>query len=307
MSEPKSRLAPDLSFADPSYAVLYEVRTGTLVRMAELTSHRSQVLSAASDGEWIVWMEADDDPLFFDWHLRAYNISSQRVKEIARAARHEGTAVPGPISFVTASHGLAVWGQAIGEGAGPNQMANAVVRKADLATGKTETMATSAGMPWLSWPWLAWAVSENSSGYMHVVNLESGVTRRLDITPPQFVIHDASAVYNDPASLSMWLLDDIGTLEPAVEIARGTNAADHLEWPTLNGRIVAWTQSLSSVVFDRAQERLVALPVPGGWSVLTVAGPLLVWREPESSGATSEIGRPEWLVLVDTSDLPVVP
>ena len=112
------------------------------------------MLSAASDGRWIVWTEADDAPGFLDWRLRAFDLQTHAVRGLARAVEHNGKPIPGPLSDVAVNHGLAVWGQAIGTGVQAGQTANAVVREADLATGEITTLATSAGSPQLSWPWL---------------------------------------------------------------------------------------------------------------------------------------------------------
>jgi hypothetical protein len=294
------------AYEEPSYISLYEVSTARLTRMARLVTLRSQVLSASSDGEWVVWTEAGDQPNFFDWRLRAYDIRTGDVREIAKATVHDGEPVSGPLSFVTVSHGLAVWGQTVGQGAGPGQMQNAVVRQADLATGKITTLATSAGMPALSWPWLAYGVSEGDRGFMQVTDLETGFARRLDITPPQFALDGASAAYNDSASLSMLLMDDLGQSTPAVEIARGVTSADHIEWPTLNERIVGWALNGHSDVYDRAKRRLVTVPILYGWSSVVVSGPLMMWEETDPA-TSKDRAWPDWIVVVNTNALPILP
>ncbi len=307
VDQPNAFVASVPTYRDLSYAVLDEVATGSLRRMAALARPQSQMLSVASDGTWVVWTEADDAPSFFDWRLRAYNLATGQVKEIARAATTQGgQPVQGPLSFVSVSHGLAVWGQTVSPGVDAGGMAAAVVREADLANGQISTLATSAGMPVLSWPWLAWGVSEGSGGFERVTNLETGFVRQLAITPPQFVLDGATAVYNDPQSLSMWLIDDLAANAPAVEIARGANLADHLEWPALNERIIGWTQSLSPIVYDRAEARLVLLPTPNDWSEVSVSGPLLTWEEWDP-GSSLYRGWPDWLVVVNTNSLAVEP
>ena len=77
--------------------------------------------------------------------------------------------------------------------------------------------------------------------------------------------------------------------------------------PTLNDRVIGWAQSNATVVFDRAERRLVSLPIPDGKrSAVTIAGPLMVWAE-ENAGTVPHRGWPDWLVIVNTDTLPVRP
>jgi hypothetical protein len=291
--------------SQPSYAVLYGVTTGEVRRMAELASHASQILWAGADERWVVWSEAPDQPNFYDWVVRAYDRRTRTVRELARAATVGGQAVQGPEADPSVSYGLAVWGQATGAGVAPGQLAQAAVRQADLATGAVSTLATSALSPSISLPWVSWFVSTgNGTGYVRASNRETGQTVRVDQVPPTFVLDGASAAYNDPQSLSVWLIDDLAS-GAAREIARGADATDHLEWITLNPRIVAWSQSAATQVYDRAEQRLVSLPLATGRSAVYVCGPLIVWAEQDP--AVPPQGWPDRPVVLDSSTLPVRP
>jgi hypothetical protein len=290
--------------ARPSEAVLYRVADGTLRTMAQLETPASQVLTASSDGHWVVWSEAADQPYFYDWRLRAYDLTSGTVTELARAVDANGSPVPGPYPVPSVSHGLAVWGQAVGPmGAGPSEMRNGVVREADLASGKVSTLATSAGMPVIAWPWITWGVWSDDTGYTRIEDLGTNRTSRLDVMPPTIALNGRSAAYNDPDSHSVFLVDDMA--QPAARlIAQGVDAADHLEWITLNARLVAWAQSTTTQVYDRAEQRLVALPMTFGRSAVYVCGPLAVWEDfdPGASGQDN----PTHLVILDSTHLGTV-
>jgi len=285
----------------PSEAVLYRVANGTLRTMAQLETPASQVLAASSDGYWVVWSEAADQPYFYDWRLRAYDITSGTVSELARAVDVDGSPVPGPYPLPSVSHGLAVWGQAVGPmGADPSEMNNGVVREADLATGRISILATSAGMPVIAWPWITWGVWSGATGYTHIEDLATKQISRLDVMPPTIALNGRSAAYNDADSHSVFLVDDMA--QPAARlIAQGVDAADHLEWITLNSRLVAWAQSTTTQVYDRAEQRVVALPMTFGRSAVYVCGPLAVWEDfdPGASGQDN----PTHLVILDSTHL----
>ena len=68
-----------------SDAVLVRVSDGSVREMAKLTSPMSQLLFAASDGPWVVWMEASDEPNFSDWRIRDYNLDTGATTELAHA------------------------------------------------------------------------------------------------------------------------------------------------------------------------------------------------------------------------------
>jgi len=289
----------------PSYAVLYGVGTGEVRRMAELASGASQILWAGADDRWVVWSEADDQPNFYDWRIRAYDRQTRAVREVARATTVGGRPVPGPEVDPSVSNGLALWGQAMGAGVQPGQLAHMAVRQADLASGAVSTLATSAGWPSISWPWASWLVSTgDGTGYVHVTNLVTGQEARVDQVPPTFILHGASAAFNDPQSLSVWLIDDLARGVDASEIARGADGTDHLEWITLNDRIVAWSQTSTTEVYDRAERRLVLAPISTGRSAVYVCGPLMVWAETDPGTPISQ-GWPDRLLVLDTSTLPV--
>ena len=287
-------------------AVLYGMPGGEVVAMATLSAPNSQVMSASADDRWVAWIEADDQPYFFNWRLRAYDRSTGRVRELARAELDAGQPLKGPLSFVAVSHGIAMWGQGLGGPATPGDMGHAVVRRAALESGAVSTVASSAGWPALSWPWAAWVVFDGDSAHVEVQNLETGASSRLEVRPSLLALDGDSLVYGDSDSAGIWLVDKVGDTGLGRLIARGPDKTAALEWPTLNPRVVAWAQNGTSIVYDRLLDRLVGLPVQNGWSSSTASGPLLVWEEMRP-GAPVDQRWSDWVVAADTRSLRTAP
>jgi hypothetical protein len=295
----------DTTSRRPGDVVLYEVASRKIQKLATMQAPNSQVTSASADEDWVVWMEADDADAY-NWQLFAANRATGKVHQVAKADTKDGNPVPGPLTFVWVSHGSVVWGQGADTGISQGSVGNAVVRRHDLASGTTTTIAKGAGNPTLSWPWVAWEEFPAEAAARTVVaNLDTGWTGALDVAPPSIVLDGQSAAYSTKDLHSIWLLDDVMAPSSATEIARGANVADYLQWPSLNERIVGWVQDDVSVVFDRAEHRLVRLPIAQGWSWGTVAGPNLVWFETDPTHTATD--HPDWAVVADTRSFPVVP
>ena len=290
----------------PGDVALYEIATGKVQTLAPMQRPDSQMISAAADDNWIAWMESDDADAY-NWSLFAADRATGEVHEVARAATRDGHPVPGPLTFIGLSHGSLVWGQAIGDGITRGNLANAVVNRHDLASGKTETVATAAGSPAFSWPWLVW--EEFPAGGQRrskVTNLETGATEQTDTVPATIVLDGGSAAYSAADLHSIWLIDDVSKPSSGVAIAHGIDDADYLQWPSLNDRLVAWSQDDASTVYDRAEHRLVHLPVANGWSSGIVTGPNVVWTE-RDPGHDPSADHADWIVVADTGTLPVLP
>ena len=302
----------------PSYLSLYNIQNGQLVHLRALLHPQSQVLAASADDTWVVWSEGDDQPNFFDWTLFAYNRQTGQVQQLAQAARAGGQPVPGgyPIPVVDAGH--VIWGEALGP-VGPSTLDNAVVRMEDLATGQVTTLATRAGIPNLAWPWALWGqftstAGTDGTGAIVITNLSTGQTEKLAQQPASISIAGTSLAWDDitstlqtGSSTTVYLLEDF---------TKGTNAYVVLttgfdqQYATLNDRLVGWSQSGVTQVYDRAEHRLVSLPVTNGESDSWVGYHTLVWPEPESKAQQDYdtqhnlIPAPTWNII-DTSTLPV--
>ncbi len=288
-----------------SDAVLVRVSDGAVRRMAKLITPMSQMLFAASDGPWVVWMEADDSPYFYDWRLRVYDRDTGTTRDLAHAPHKHGAVLEGPWPVPWVSDDLAVWGQAVGPLTGTDPLKNAVVREADLRTGKVRTLADHAGLPAISWPWIAWGVQKGTDAHTLVTDRESGQQERIETAFPTLVLHGASAAYNTMDYHALCLIDDLATGATPRPIVADPDI--YYEWITINDRAVGFAQqslvgengSEPTQVYDRQLDLLVDLPMVVGFSETFAVGPLVVWRTPTKHWDD----YPDFIRVVDTRDI----
>lgn len=293
----------------PSYLVLSDIATGAIITIRRLPRPQSQVITASSEGDWVVWAEAADQPNFFDWTLLGYNRRTGGVTQLAAAVHQQGHAIPGPYPTPVVSHDHVIWGEAIGPITTDNYD-NAVVRLTDLLSGHITTVATRAGLPVLSWPWAAWdQQSSGPNGYMALKNLETGQTTQIAGQPATFVLWGTSAAYDDVQSVS--LLDDFTRDSTHPLLLQLVSQLFHLQFVTLNDRIVAWQSDGPPQVYDRLERRLVTLPVATREITAFVSGRLLVWLDEEPPDQQAK-EPPNWaaaatILVLDTTTLPTAP
>lgn len=298
-----------------SYLALYNVHSRQIMLLRALLHPQSQVLGASADAHWIAWSEADDQPSFFDWTMFALNRDTGRVIQLARAPRQNGQPAPGPSSPPVVDNGQVTWSQATAAvtPGDPTSLNKVVVRLEDLATGAVTTLATAGGQATLAWPWAAWAHSTGGGdGYVALKNLITGQELHLQQQPATFVLAGTSLAYDDSESVT--LVDDITkNLNDGTIVASAANPGDHLEFVSLGDRLVAWNeQSTQPPVWDRAQHRLVILPVQNGMSDSWVGRRVLLWFEPEPAAQQARDERnglipTPTLNVVDTTVLPITP
>lgn len=290
-----------------SDAVLVRVSDGEVHRMAKLTTPLSQISFAASDGPWVVWMESDDNPYGYDWRLRLYDRDTGTSRELARAPHKHGAVLEGPWPVPWVSHDLVVWGQAIGPLTGDDPLRNAVVLEENLRTGERRTLADHAGLPAISWPWMAWGVDEGTGAHTLVTNVETGQRERLKMAFHTLVLHGISAAWNTMDYHAVCLVDDLasGTVSRPILADADTT----YEWITLSDRAVGYfQQSLDpkvelgeepTQVYDRTLQVLVDLPIRVGFSATYALGPLVVWQTPMKHWDD----YPAFIRVIDTRDI----
>ncbi|MFN8621120.1 MAG: hypothetical protein U0869_10285 [Chloroflexota bacterium] len=302
-------LSPQWSFGDkvtwgPGDAVLVNVADGRVHTMARLTSPLSQIAAAASDGPWVVWVEADDNPYFLDWRLRAYDRRTGKTRELARNQRDGNALLLGPRPVPRMSGDRVVWGQAVGPLADPDPDRNAVVRMADLGTGEITTLVDHAFQPAISWPWVGWGT--RASGYPQTVfrNLETGEVRRIDTGYSNLILDGATAAYDAMQGQVLCIVDDVAAGAPRTLASEPYSS---WEWQSINDRVVGFlgpTHDVEGVemptqVYDRQLDALIDLPGIG-YSRTRVAGPLLTWMSRARKGDLF----PDLVKVLDTRDIP---
>ncbi len=272
--------------SQPSYLVLYNISSHQVQTLHALLTPQSQILSVSADDHWIVWSEASDQPNFFDWTLFAYNRQTGQVKQLAQAAQANGQAIPGPYPMPGVDQDTVLWNQVIGP-ISSTMLENAVVKVENLATGSVTTLATKAGPPLgLSWPWAMW--SQGTPGVDAAVlfqNLNTNQRITFSGTVGFIALSGTSVAYTTSTNKSLFLLEDITRSASNATLITQVGDANYLQFIAMNNRLIGWTAySMTPQVWDRAQHRLVNLPItnpesePGTW----VGGHLLVWADSES-------------------------
>lgn len=101
------------------------------------------------------------------------------------------------------------------------------------------------------------------------------------------------------------------TTNPQVLLQLG-DATDHIQFITMNARLIGWVQDTTVQVWDRVEHHLVKLPISSGRSDSWVGGRTLVWPDPEPQAQQDQdtrnnlIPTPTFNVL-DTTTLPQAP
>lgn len=292
----------------PTYLALANPKTGEIDRIHELPARKSQVMWASADADWIVWAEGGDTNTFYMWRIYAYDRHTHTTQLVARSAVIDGRPIPAPEPCPSVSHGVVVWVQADGplEGDGGSS-ANLEVKALDLATGASSTVATAADFPTVSWPWAIY--QRMSDAVLEAKNLETGQVVDIHAATLEYGVSGMSIAYNDPGSSSLSLRDDVASASSSVIPLVSTDAAngDHVEWPSLNARIVGWVrQNAPAEAFDRKQGRFVLVPAGNQWAGTTVVGPYLVWQDPDpmTASASPPTFQTQTLRMIDARELP---
>lgn len=291
----------------PSYAVLYNVVTQQVVTMAQLRTSRSQIVGASADSDWVVWMEADDSPNYFDWTLYAFNRQTTQVQMLAQATKDaSGSPVPGAFSGPFVDSGHVLWAQPKGDVS--QSIDNLVVREEDLSSGQTQTLATGDLVWGLSWPWADWGSVAPKANSTTLANLATG--QRLTIPTTGIVALSGTSVAYLPDLSTIDILDNFtrGTSTPlTLTPTTGVQSSWYL---SLSQRLVAWspTSGLTSsraIVYDRQLRRYVSLPTTNGGEGMTwTGGHLLVWTDPQPISNPSGLDPAGTIDVIDTSTLP---
>jgi hypothetical protein len=131
--------------------------------------------------------------------------------------------------------------------------------------------------------------------------------------PSYITLAGTSVAYTDANLHTLFLLEDMtqSTTNPQVLLQLG-DATDHIQFITMNARLIGWVQDTTVQVWDRVEHHLVKLPISSGRSDSWVGGRTLVWPDPEPQAQQDQdtrnnlIPTPTFNVL-DTTTLPQAP
>jgi hypothetical protein len=307
----------------PSFAVLLNISTHQVVTMRQLQQLQSQVYAAAADAGWVVWTEGFGafSPVR-GWSMFAYNRQTSQVIPIAHANPADGPTSADPAPNPLVDQGRVFWTQAEDPKAtGPS--APFSVFEQDLATGTVTTVTVhTLGYPLLAvaWPWMVSQDTSAPSGPSGISfsttlkNLVTGQTLHVAQALGATAVNGTSLAYSDGGSV--YLVDDFTQSRASPEQIAPYYAADNApssnpEYPAINARIVAWTSTVGTQVYDRVQHRLVNLPTvnsTGGYTVW-VGGKTLIWADAEPKAqqdqdASAHLLPVGILNVIDTTMLP---
>jgi hypothetical protein len=282
-------IEPRLIFAatnETPVIALYNVQTRETLRLHATRTPRSQLLGAASDGDWVIWSEATDALRNADWTMYAYNVATKQITQLAQADRLNGEAIAGTMPYPTMDHGLVVWAQAT---AGfPADQPRSVVRMFDITTGAATILGDGID-PHVAWPWVAWRdesgrdkVRANvpvSSDTLNVQNIETKKSLRIRGSAESLTLDGRALAICQ--SLSLHVVNDLNRGLGASTTILNVNAPNHLQDVTMSARLIGWTQIGPAEVWDRLLRVFVELPIRNGQSATWVHGNTLVWLDPE--------------------------
>lgn len=301
----------------PSFIAIYDFATGNFTRIRQIPDHAGYILTSAADDRYFVWLQTADQNTF-KWTMWLYDLQTQQVQQIGQNSTNaQGQPVSGTYPTPWVSDGHLVWGQRIGAVARPD-VSNDVVKLMDLHTKQTQTIATSAGLPALAWPWLTLLQGDNKGGAVGAIkNLMTGQTLQWqdqDLPYLQSIaIRGHTIAYSMLAGnlTNVKYIDDFTQSTTPVTIIKGQSGDDYVDFVTLNDRVIGWGAAGTSVVqvWDRKLKRLVLLP-PGSKIGTTVFPTLVYWPTYSVSDDQAKqlvqqgIQPPSTYNIIDTGSLP---
>jgi hypothetical protein len=282
-------IEPRLIFAatnETPIIALYNIESRAFLRLHATRTPRSQLLGAASDGDWVIWSEATDALRNADWTMYAYNMSTKQTTQLAQAERVNGAVAAGTMPRPVMDHGLVVWAQATTSATGAPA---SVVRMRDIASGTVTTLG--AGMdPRVSWPWVAWRDESGRDKVRTNEPVASDVMRLLNVQTQEVLSISGSAqsLALSGVSLaicrarSLELVDDVAQHLHTPATILSVESPNHLQDVTISDRLIGWTEVGPAEVWDRLLRVFVELPIRNGQSATWTHGNTLVWLDPQS-------------------------
>jgi hypothetical protein len=299
---------------EPGYAAFMDIETQKITKVRRFPHNDTQMGAASADENWVVWIEASQEPAFFsDWALYAYNLNSHSIKQIAKAPRDaRGQVIPGSIVLPDIDHGMVVWGES-----SPVQGDNthAFVKSADLQTGQVRTLTDLGLNPRISWPHVMWMgpklepgkqLEDIKQAALVILDLQSADMKTLvgPDTPRGYDIYGDSVAWINTDGNGVFLTDTNETFRQ--NIVSSNDQDESFQDISLTSRIVSWVSRTETQVWDRVQNRLVTLsPEP---SYQALSGDTLIWIPPSKqllSDKAQDLQPNDQIIhVLDTNQLP---
>ena len=301
----------------PSFVGVYDLGTGNLIKIHKIPGSEGQILTAGADNRYMVWLETTDQNTS-RWTMWLYDLQTRQLQQIGQNSTDaQGQPVSGTYPTPWVSNGHLIWGQQTGE-ITRLDVSKDIIQLMDLTTRQTQTIATSAGLPTLAWPWMAYAQGDTQGNAVGVIkNLSTGQTLQWqdDGLPhlQSMAIRGNSIAYSllagNPSSVE-YIADFTQNTTP-VTLIKGHDGSDYVDFVTINDRLISWEAANTSTtqVWDRKLNRIVTLPSEstGGSTVLST---LLYWTTSTVSADQASQLKKQGIIppyvynVVDTTSLP---
>lgn len=286
----QNRYDPGYGAPYPEHIALYEVATGALRILASARDAKHGLTGFALDSQWVVWYERGLPELSTDqsWTMYAANIASGAITTIAQSNLGGGV-YPQP----QIDQGKLVWDETTGEVT--LDRANFVIRLRDMATGAVQIIATKAGNPVISWPWVGWGqvTTADGKGVEDFHNLQTGEQSTIPVMADAIILVGTSLVYQVSGTIYdstnfIYVPDIRHPQDHTQQYTPGSTTSNSF---TFNGRYVGWLSGANRtqpMVYDVQRQQPIVLPVlyrPNGSEYTLVVGPYLIWAEDPNTDA----------------------
>lgn len=206
----------------------------TIIRA--FSNPQTQVVSMASDANWIAWVEGSIQPNLADWVLYCYNRKTGHIRMLAAAPKPDGIHYPNTaFVLISMSHGVIVW-SAIEGTDGDYQ-----VYAANADGSGLQTLAANAAGPQIVWPWVMYVAKSTLPGAgTHLVlrDLQSGQVR--DVASPSnfayFAFDGQSVAWISADTNDLYMMAPIGSSR--IHVASGR----YLQFVSMTSRLIGWGQ-----------------------------------------------------------------
>ena len=152
----------------PTFVGLYDFSTSNFTRIRQIPSVTGQMVKAAMDNRYTVWIETADQNIS-KWTMWLYDLQTQQIQQIGQNSTDtQGQPVNGSYPALSVSNGHLIWVQQTGE-ITLQDFSNNIIKLMDLTTRQIQTIATNAGSPVIAWPWVAYAQGDSKGNAVGVI------------------------------------------------------------------------------------------------------------------------------------------
>jgi hypothetical protein len=301
---PDGSIALGSALAQPLHAPIgpgiMDRSTGKVTVIRRFTNPRTQVVWIVGDADWIAWVEGSLMPSFQDWVLYSYDRHTTRIRTLASAPKPY---LNTPSLMISISHGVIVWSAV----EAPDGVFRVYAINAD-GSG-LRVLAADAKGPQIVWPWVVYDVKPTAARPQAILvqqNLESGEVREIPgPTDVSYFAYDGESlawISSGTCSPVACAPTDLFLQSPLESAPLRIASGQHLQFVSMNQRLVGWGQPEGARVYDRKLRLIIQLSsLHGFYPVISAQALDWLYRpNPNASNPYEGAVRKE----VNVSDLP---